>query len=212
MLEIFGKTQKELLKEVFKSQSGLTVDELTERLSVTRTAVNQHLAVLKRDGFLKEGDLQSTAGRPGRRYLLTQKGQDIFPKQYSWFSAALLSSLKRSQGSEDLARFMRSTAKFIAQSLSSESDEKKSYREKVEGLIQVMNGLAYDASLKSIDKKNFEIEARNCVYHSLAKEHPEVCEFDIELIKSVTNSKVTHTECMVRGGQRCCFQLKDKAL
>ncbi len=206
MLEVFGRTQKELLKEMFKSQSGLTVDELTDRLGVTRTAVNQHLNILKSDGFVIEGALQATAGRPGRRYILTQKGQDVFPKQYSWFSSIMLSSLKSAQGSEHLTSFMRSAAKLVAQGLTSKN-EKKTYAEQVQSLIATMNELAYDAKLKVVGR-GFEIEARNCVYHSLAKEHPEVCEFDIELIKSATGSKVEHKECMVRGASRCCFHLE----
>jgi predicted ArsR family transcriptional regulator len=206
VLEVFGKTQKELLKEMFKSQSGLTVDELTDRLGVTRTAVHQHLSILKSDGFVIEGALQATAGRPGRRFLLTQKGQDVFPKQYSWFSAIMLSSLKSAQGSDHLTTFMRSAAKLVAQGLTSK-DEKKSYAQQVQSLIATMNELAYDAKLKSVGR-GFEIEARNCVYHSLAKEHPEVCEFDIELIKSATGSTVEHKECMVRGASRCCFRLE----
>ena len=55
------------------------------------------------------------------------------------------------------------------------------------------------------------IDARNCVYHHLAAEHPEVCELDLALLSSLLGGKIEHVECMVRGGASCRFRLKVKA-
>jgi hypothetical protein len=55
------------------------------------------------------------------------------------------------------------------------------------------------------------IDARNCVYHHLAAEHPEVCELDLALLSSLLGGKIEHVECMVRGGASCRFRLLEKA-
>ena len=52
-----------------------------------------------------------------------------------------------------------------------------------------------------------EVRAFNCVYHHLAQDHPQVCEFDLELMARVSGRRVDHVECMVRGGQCCRFRL-----
>ena len=46
MLEILGDRQKKLLQLLLKTKSGLTVDELSGPLQITRNAVRQHLAAL----------------------------------------------------------------------------------------------------------------------------------------------------------------------
>jgi predicted ArsR family transcriptional regulator len=50
------------------------------------------------------------------------------------------------------------------------------------------------------------IEAKNCVYHELARAHPEVCQFDLELLSRFMGMDVTQEECMLRGGQSCRFR------
>jgi predicted ArsR family transcriptional regulator len=207
LLSLFGSTQQQLLKEIFKSVGGLTVDELVQRLGVTRTAVHQHLAILEKDGFLVKGELQDTGGRPGRRFLLSQKGTDVFPKQYSWFSGVLLAAIKSQSGQDGLSSYMKQSAQLISGSLVPRI-EGKDRSGKLEELVKIMNELAYEASL-FVDKDGEEatVEASNCVYHNLAQEHPEVCDFDTELMKQVTDSEVVHQECMVRGGRLCRFRL-----
>jgi predicted ArsR family transcriptional regulator len=73
-------------------------------------------------------------------------------------------------------------------------------------LIEVMNELGYDARLTTTLNAQPEVVATNCVYHALAREFPEVCHFDYELMERLTGKQVTHTECMVRGGRACRFQ------
>ena len=54
MLEILGIRQKELLKLLLKHKAGMTADELSTQLAITRNAVRQHLAALENDGLLKK--------------------------------------------------------------------------------------------------------------------------------------------------------------
>jgi DeoR family transcriptional regulator, suf operon transcriptional repressor len=81
----FGARQQQLLKGLLEHKSGLTVDELTRLLGITRTAVNQHLLALERSGYIAKDKLTKTGGRPGYTYVLTEQGLDLFPKQYAWF-------------------------------------------------------------------------------------------------------------------------------
>ena len=202
-----GERQEELLLLLQRDKSGLTVDELAERLSITRTAVRQHLAVLMRDGYVDQQSLRKTAGRPGYVYMLTHAGDDLFPKQYSWFSSVMLTELRRELGSAGLALFLRRLASSVASGLDARV-RGMSPAERVMALAQIMNELGYDARAISAPGAPAEIVATNCVYHDLARDFPEVCHFDYELVEKLTESQVRHPECMVRGGKVCRFVLE----
>lgn len=202
-----GERQQKLLLLLQRDKSGLTVDELAERLSITRTAVRQHLAVLTRDGYVDQQTLRKTAGRPGHVYVLTLAGDALFPKQYSWFSSAMLHELRREHGSAGLALFLRRLASSVASGLDARV-RGLSPAERVAALAQLMNELGYDARAVSAPGAPDEIVATNCVFHDLARDFPEVCHFDYELAEKLTATQVRHPECMVRGGKVCRFVLE----
>ena len=53
MVSTVASRQWQLLDFLLKNKAGMTVDELAEALNITRTAVNQHIAGLERDGYVK---------------------------------------------------------------------------------------------------------------------------------------------------------------
>ena len=210
MLETLGIRQQQLLQCLLQHKAGLTAEELVGALAITRTAVNQHLAALERDGIVAKAEMQKTAGRPSRAYALTPKGNNLFPKQYSWFSSLLLEGLKAELGSAGLSRYLRTMGKNQAAQLRSElrSEDKG---KQVGELAQLMTQYGYEASIASPAEQQLPvIEAKNCVYHDLAKQYPEVCEFDLGLLSETLQAEVDHQECMVRGGGVCRFKFNQR--
>ena len=51
------------------------------------------------------------------------------------------------------------------------------------------------------------MEAYNCVFHSLARAHPDVCRFDIAFMEAASQHRIHHMECIVRGGHVCRFRI-----
>ena len=54
---------------------------------------------------------------------------------------------------------------------------------------------------------DWQVEAFNCVFHGLAKQHPQVCKFDLAYMEAATGRRVHHMECIVRGGNVCRFKI-----
>ena len=75
-------------------------------------------------------------------------------------------------------------------------------------IVEHMNAAGYEAQLIARSGGEPEIVAHNCVFHHLASRHPEVCELDLALLGRLGGAAVEHRECMLRGGQVCCFQLR----
>ena len=76
--------QREILLLLKDQRDGLSIPKLEVSLGISRTAVNQHVTNLERDGLIAKGNVEKTGGRPGYVYLITEKGIEQLPKQYSW--------------------------------------------------------------------------------------------------------------------------------
>lgn len=205
-IEVFGERQQRLLRLLLQHRDGLTIEELSTQLNVTRTAVKQHLQALEADSYVGRGALRRGGGRPGRIFLITSRGIDLFPKQYSWFSSIMLQRMRKESGGEGINEAMHAMAAGVA---AAAADRLKGLNapQLIEETAALMSELGYEASVtKPAGRSSLPIiEACNCVYHALATDHPEVCEFDRELLRRLTGLSVEQNECMVRGGKCCRF-------
>lgn len=208
MLELLGNRRHELLKLLLRSKTGVTVEELSQGLDITRNAVRQHLAGLVADGLVVGGSTRATGGRPERLYHLTDAGRESFPRRYSWFAALMVDSIKNEAGTDGLRRRLSALGAAVARKLRSASPELKTRKQKIEKLSALMEDLGYDTAGKTTGGNT--IEAFNCVFHDLALANPEVCQFDLALLSTFTDSKVEHVECMAKGGNACRFKFTAK--
>lgn len=202
MLPVRGETQQQLLNALKRQPRGMSVDDLARELTITRTAVRQHLAVLGRDGLAVRTASVQSGGRPAHLYGLSSKAQETFPRQYSWFSDVLLKAVRAKLGDQALAETLRAMGAVAAGPAPVEA---MPLEQCVSVLVTKMTELGYDAKM-SADNPT-EITAHNCVFHQLAVSNPEVCEFDLGLIERATGAKPNHVECIARGGNACRFKL-----
>lgn len=212
MFEMLGNRQQELLKLLLRSKDGLTVDELSERLQITRNAVRQHLAALENDRLLEPGQTRPSGGRPQQLYVLTDKGKEGFPRHYDWFAQLLIESIKREAGPEELRERLGKLGESVALQLRSQNPGLQTPLEKVVRLAEVMGQLGYDVAEPRSEGDENILEADNCVFHSLATKDPDVCQFDLALMSAFTDSAISHEKCMAQGEHVCRFRLKPKPL
>lgn len=202
-----GETQQQLLQALQREPEGLAVEPLSQMLGITVTAVRNHLTALGRDGLVVQRLSTPSGGRPAHIYALTTEAREEFPRQYSWFSEVLLNELRERLGPANLERTLAALGKRAA---GPAPDSDVPMAERVEALVSKMSELGYDAYRISARGDTAEIGARNCVFHHLAKQRPEVCSFDLGLIGAATGASVSHEECIVRGGKCCRFKLRGK--
>ncbi|WP_374028901.1 helix-turn-helix transcriptional regulator [Bdellovibrio bacteriovorus] len=206
------ENQKKILEYLLDHRSGATLDELAEFLHVTKTAAKEHLIKVDALGLLTFEDRKGGVGRPRRYYLLSEKGNETFPRQYSWLSNIILELLSEEMGSQKTAKMMERLADKVAASMKTRFEGSRSSAELMGEIAKALNELGYRASLKQSDlRKGAVIEATNCVYHSVAKEHPELCRFDIRFIEQASGGMSVKLEsCIARGGEVCRFCLRRK--
>lgn len=209
MLELLGRRQKDLLKLLLRHKGGLTVDELGTRLEITRNAIRQHLAALESGGLVEHGENKATGGRPTQLYVLSQKGHELFPRQYSWLAQLMLESVKQAGGGDALRERLGAMGAKVGNQLRAQHPGLRSRTDRVLKLAELMEQLGYNTANTSVLDPSV-ISADNCVFHDLALKNPEVCQFDLALLATFTESRVDHQECMAKGGHVCRFKFRPK--
>ncbi|MDQ3267439.1 MAG: HTH domain-containing protein [Pseudomonadota bacterium] len=210
MLELLGSRQQELLKLLLKNKGGLTLEELSEYLKITRNAVRQHIAALENNGIVTEGVTRPSGGRPEQLYVLTDEGKEFFPRNYSWFAQLMVESIAQELGVAGLRERLGNMGEGVAQQLISQNSVLKTREQKVGKLSEVMEELGYNTRSFVANSDALTIEADNCIFHNLAMKSPEICQFDLALLSTFTDSTVNHEECMAKGGKVCRFKFKAK--
>lgn len=202
-------TQQRIRTALLSDKSGLTIDELMASLDLSRTAVNQQLMILERGGHVRKASLRKTGGRPSHVYRLTELGTNVFPKQYSWFSRALIQAMRDQIGEERLSQQMYDLGVSLSASLIPRMVG-LNRQERIDEIVQVMNETGFMARTLPGDKADRLplVECKHCVYHDLSKDFPEVCRFDIGFLSGLMGAEVEHQACMQRGGDACRFRFK----
>ena len=200
----FGDTQQRLLRQLLLSREGAGVEELCERLHVTHNAVRQHLTTLTVRGLVERIQPRSTGGRPQARYALTAEGRELFPRNYGAIAAALISQLHARLGENEIGALLQELGSTVAATqapLQADGGEALA-----RALAQRLDALGYEA-VPARHGDDWQVEAFNCVFHGLARQHPQVCKFDLAYMEQATGRRVHHMECIVRGGNVCRFRI-----
>jgi predicted ArsR family transcriptional regulator len=204
MIETTDRTQRSLMRKLLHNKDGLTVQALAQALDVSRNAVRQHLTSLERDGLVAKGKSQPSGGRPEQLYVLTNEGNEQFPRQYSWFSELLLQVLQAQPDGSGLDAKLAEMGRTVAATLKARLVDQGGSTGRIAAIAEIMKEFGYDAVAKTENGEPL-IEAHNCVFHRLAVKYPEVCSFDIALLSTSSGRRVEHRSCMVRGGDACRF-------
>lgn len=210
MLDSMGARQQDILKFMLENKDGVTVDEMAQRLGISRNAVRQHLSALERDLLIKKLGTRPSMGRPELLYGLSNKGRETFPRRYSWFSELLMTALFKEVGTDGLTERINAMGESTAKDLLARQRPPESTLAAINELNKLMVELGYSSKVKLSEKNEIFIEASNCVFHDLAEKHPEVCQFDLALMSTFAKSQISHEECMMRSGKVCRFKFNDK--
>jgi DeoR family transcriptional regulator, suf operon transcriptional repressor len=204
-----ANSRQDVLDQLLERRAGATLEELVAAIGLSRTAVNQHLTALESEGHIRKATPRKTGGRPQNVYVLTEEGANRFPKQYSWFSKLLIQTLREEMGEERLSRYMFDLGVKLSAGLIPRLVG-KNRAERIVEIVNVMNESGFVArTLSPADSEKLpRVECKNCVYHDLSKDYPEVCRFDIGFLSGLTGAEIEHQACMQRGADSCRFRFR----
>jgi len=182
-----------------------TVEDLARALDLTDNGVRAHLAVLERDGIVRQrGSVRrsSGGGKPAYVYELTQEGEDLFPKAYEATLRRLLDILSDQLGPQESEALLRSVGRRLAEEHSTRADGAHA---RLETAVEVLNELGGLAELEERDGA-VVIRGYSCPLASVTPDHPEVCRMAEALVAEVAGVPV-HEHCDRGERPRCCFEI-----
>ena len=200
-----GDTRQRLLRQLLLSPDGCSVEELCQRLRISHNAVRQHLTSLTTADHIQRVESRATGGRPQARFALTAEGRELFPRNYGAIAAALLSQLHARLGEAEVGTLLQELGATVAATQAPLATG-EGMEALARGLAQRLDALGYEAAVAR-HGEDWQVEAFNCVFHGLARQHPQVCKFDLAYMEAATGRRIHHMECIVRGGNVCRFKI-----
>ncbi|QSX78916.1 helix-turn-helix transcriptional regulator [Agrilutibacter solisilvae] len=204
-LRQLGTTQQALLRHMLQQPDGIGVEALCERLRISHNAVRQHLTALISKGCVERIAPRPTGGRPEARYRLTAAAHELFPRNYAQIAGALMQGVIDRLGEDDAREMLVSLGQGLGHAEPA-PDPDAPPDAIASALAARLDELGYEA-IATERGGEAQVEAYNCVFHALAREHPDVCRFDIAFMEAASARRIHHMECMVRGGNVCRFRI-----
>jgi len=206
-LSLLSERQQSLLTALLHHRTGLTVEELSVQLTISRNAVNQHLTYLSGRGFIQSSLQESTGGRPGKIYTLTPDGLELFQRRYSFLAKLLLSWINQNMGEDELRACLTELGEEMADGFEYRITQHPAYSDRLQEAVAIMSELGYDTRINQTSENEVEIIANNCIFQELAQQHEEFCKLDISFLTNLLKTDIEHTECIVRNGKYCRFKI-----
>ena len=186
-------------------RSRRTIAELARALGLTDNGVRAHLAILERDGVVRQrGSVRrsSGGGKPAYVYELTSEAEDLFPKAYAPVLGRLLDVLAERLGLEESEALLRSVGRRLVEGKTVPPDIT---RARLEAAADVLNELGGLAELEEQDG-TLIIRGHGCPLAAVTPDHPEVCRLAEALVAEVAGVPV-HERCDRSERPRCCFEV-----
>src|SRR5215213_6325282 len=186
-------------------RSSRTVEDLARALDLTDNGVRAHLAILERDGIVRQrGSVRrgSSGGKPAYVYELTVEAEDLFPKAYEPTLRRLLDVLSDQIGPEESEALLRSVGRRLAEEHYTQAD---GVHARLEAAVEVLNELGGLAELEERDG-TVVIRGYSCPLAGVTPDHPEVCRMAETLIAELAGVSV-HEQCDRGERPRCCFEI-----
>jgi len=201
--KFFESTRGQIVTLLRRSKS--TVEDLARALDLTDNGVRVHLAVLERDGIVRQrGSVRrsSGGGKPAYVYELTSEAEDLFPKAYEPTLRQLLEVISDQLGPAESEALLRLVGRRLAGEHSTRADGAHA---RLESAVETLNDLGGLAELE--ERYGAEvIQGYSCPLAGVTPDHPEVCRMVETLIAEVARVPV-HERCDRSERPRCCFEI-----
>ena len=206
------------------SRRPMSVEELSQEVSLKTITVRHHLNMLKRVGLVEEsGEERRKIGRPVARYQATQKPVSIqYPtRQYELLSETLVRALIEALGREKAGHALKKIGRNLGERLAKEITEQRGVTRwnmdafKKYIVEEHLAELGAIPEIVSYDSKEVQFRMHNCIFRELALKYPDlVCEkLDEGLMETllggtVGRAHVDQTKCVAHRDKFCEYVIR----
>jgi predicted ArsR family transcriptional regulator len=202
---------RERIVLLLKKKGPLSIEDLSGHMGITPMGIRQHLLSLERKGFVDYFAKRHGVGRPAFLYRLTEKADDFFPKAYHEFTLNALRDLERNEGRDKVEDLFRWRKERIIRERREALSNKKSLREKVYAIGDILESDGYLVELDE-DDNSYILRQYNCPISKIASEFKEVCRYQLQIYRDLLRKDVMRPECISDGNPSCTYVISKTPL
>lgn len=176
-------TRQQVLTSLLKF-GPITASDLGERLGISAAGVRRHLDILTEENLAETVDRKPAGrGRPAKHFRLTDHGRAQFGHDYDTLASAAIGTL-RDVGGEDAVRlFARERIEAVIGDIEPADSSQESVEQTTREVADALNQSGYAVTVTRAGA-GIQICQHHCPIAEVAKDHPEICEAEHEVIAS----------------------------
>ena len=200
-------TRQEILDHLHRGGRA-AIKDLVPVIGLTSTGIRQHLTILQRDGLVRTDEERGKVGRPALVYTLTEKGENLYPKNYDLLANLLIEEVRAIVSGGGLLTLLRRVAARMAEPYVKRA-EGKPLDERVRLAVAAINEQGCEADW---ERKGDEllIHQYTCPFPEVAKKNSAVCALDVNFISRLTGSDARLSESLLRGDRCCTYRIRPR--
>jgi predicted ArsR family transcriptional regulator len=199
----------ERIARLLLSGGPATASELAELLGMSATAVRRPLLALCEAGLVAQTDQPPYGpsravrrGRPSQIFSLTDEGRSACDQGYDGLALEALRYLRDAGGSKAVEGFAKARARRllgvledgIAPSLPNSDPA---------SVAELLTAAGFAATFEPNEAGSNQLCQHNCPVVEAAKEFPELCEAETEVLSEILGLHVTRLSTLAQGGHVC---------
>lgn len=187
--------------------AGMTIQELTERLEVTPTAVRQRLERLDQLELVERRKEQVGRGRPLYRYGLTQLGSRFASANYADLATALWQELMQLPNVQQRGRVLHRVAQRMGRGLKDAIPAGGTVNERLSATATALGRRKVAAVMNESGRLPI-LEVHACPYPDLAVDQDgrQLCELEQEMLSEAVGLTMQLDCCRLDGHNHCQFR------
>ena len=189
-----------------KRRGEASADELAEDLSITPSAVRQHLSVLRSAGLVASRQERGRPGRPVDVYHGSHQGEALFARSSGDLSVELLGDIEEEDPGLVHRVFERRRRRRVEQVRDRLAG--KSFPEKVQLLAEILDAEGYMTDVGELAGDGYRVTLHSCAIWAVASRYGEACGTELEFLKDVLpEARVERVAHKVDGAYVCGYEL-----
>ncbi|CAI6014748.1 helix-turn-helix transcriptional regulator [Cohnella sp. JJ-181] len=204
-----GRTTRQQLLQTLRTGGGGSIASLSQALSITEMGVRRHVQALEREGLVAAEVVKQAMGRPMAVYRLTQRADDLFPKNYPQLALDLLGELDGDpEGEAMIGRlFAGRRDKLVARHMAAMAGA--TLEERVAELSEIQQAGGYMSHWERDGTGDgYTLYEYNCPIAQVAGKYRQACSCEQQLFETLLGAEVNRTECIADGGAKCTYAIR----
>ena len=199
---------RRLIVMTLRQRGGMTAAELAAELGITSMGVRRHLTTLERDRLVAYDLMQRGKGRPSYIYHLSERAENLFPKNYAQLANELLGYLSTRSGEDAVIELFVQRAQRRIRTAQLQL-EGLSLADRVAGLAQFLSAEGYFADWQQVDEDTFLLSEHNCALRDVAEQFRAACSAELDFLQAMLpDADVVREQHMMAGEPRCRYRIQ----